>query len=190
MPAATVQGPPFDFDGVTVRVFPLRAHAHALQRLCDTYLNHDPDQIYFRPSAPYAVLALLNYGRMSYTSEASAHYGWVSQNEVYFGAPVDWRRRDKHGRITTGVGIVAPFIFVDQAWSIQVGREVYGWPKMPAAFRREVNTWASGSPAARENLLTLTTETYLTPYASERPSAVPLVEINRAAPLSIGPSLW
>src|SRR5205823_4274028 len=78
-------GPPFNFDGVTVRVFPLRAHAHALQRLCDTYLNlndQDPDQIQFRPSAPYALLVLLNYGRMSYASESAAHYGWVSQNEV------------------------------------------------------------------------------------------------------------
>ncbi len=88
------------------------------------------------------------------------------------------------------MGVVSPFIFVDQGWSIEIGREVYGWPKEPAEFQRQVNTWASGSPAARENLLTLATETFLTPYASERPSSVPLVEINRAAPLSIGPSLW
>ncbi len=182
-------GPPFDFDGVTARVFPLRAHAHALQRLCDNYLNLYPEQIYFRPSAPYVVLVLLNYGRMSYASETAAHYGWVSQNEVYFGAPVDWRRRN-NGRWETGMGVVSPFIFVDQGWSIEMGREVYGWPKEPAEFQRQVNTWASGSPAARENLLTLATETFLTPYASERPSSVPLVEINRAAPLSIGPSLW
>jgi hypothetical protein len=182
-------GPPFLFDGVTARVFPLRAHAHALQRLCDTYLNLDPDQICFKPSAPYVLLVLLNYGRMSYASETAAHYGWVSQNEVYFGAPLDWRRR-RNGRWETGAGVVAPFIFVDQAWSIEIGREVYGWPKQPAEFLRQVNTWASGSPAARENLLTLATETFLTPYASERPSSVPLVEIDRAAPPGIGPALW
>ncbi|HEX8111462.1 MAG TPA: hypothetical protein VF516_27215 [Kofleriaceae bacterium] len=187
--ADRILGPPFRFDGVTARVFPLRAHAHALQRLCDTYLNLDRDQVCFRPSAPYVLLVLLNYGEMSYASETAAHYGWVSQNEVYFGAPLDWRRR-RNGRWETGSGVVAPFIFVDQAWSIEIGREVYGWPKMPAEFLRQVNTWASGSPAARENLLTLATETFLTPYASERPSSVPLVEIDRAAPLSIGPSLW
>lgn len=182
-------GPPFNFDGVTARVFPLRAHAHALQRLCDTYLNLDRDQICFRPAAPYVLLVLLNYGRMSYASETAAHYGWVSQNEVYFGAPLDWRRR-RNGRWEAGTGVVAPFIFVDQAWSIETGREVYGWPKQPAEFLRQVNTWASGSPAARENLITLATQTFLTPYASERPSSVPLVEIDRAAPLSLGPSLW
>jgi hypothetical protein len=188
-PAAT-QGPPFSFDGVTSRVFPLRAYSHALQRLCDNYLNLFPDQVYFRPSVPYVLLTLLNYGRMSYSTETAAHYGWVSQNEVYFGVPLDWGRMD-HGRWTPlGSAVVTPFIFVDQPWSIEVGREVYGWPKEPAEFQRTVNTWASGSPADRENLLTLATETYLTPYASEQPSTVPLVEIDRAPPPSLGPGLW
>ena len=188
--ATGTKGPPFSFDGVTSRVFPLRAYAHTLQRLCDTYLNLFPEEVYFRPSAPYVMLTLLNYGRMSYSTETAAHYGWVSQNEVYFGVPLDWGRME-HGRWTPlGSGVVTPFIFVDQGWSIEVGREVYGWPKEPAEFQRAVNTWASGSPADRENLLTLATETFLTPYASERPNSVPLVEIDRAAPLSIGPSLW
>src|SRR5215510_14342247 len=188
-PAAT-QGPPFSFDGVTSRVFPLRAYAHALQRLCDTYLNLFPEQVYFRPSAPYVLLTLLNYGRMSYSTETQAHYGWVSQNEVYFGVPLDWGRIENGRWRALGAGVVAPFIFVDQGWSIEVGREVYGWPKQPAEFQREVNTWASGSPADRESLLTLATQTFITPYASERPTSVPLVEVDRAAPLSIGPSLW
>jgi hypothetical protein len=187
---ASTSGPPFNFDGVTSRIFPLRAHAHALQRLCDTYLNLFPDEVYFRPAAPYALLALLNYGRMSYSTETQAHYGWVSQNEVYFGVPLDWGRIENGRWRPLGSGVVAPFIFVDQGWSIEVGREVYGWPKQPAEFQREVNSWASGSPADRENLLTLATETFITPYASERPASVPLVEIDRAAPLSIGPALW
>lgn len=188
--ATTTQGPPFCFDGVTSRVFPLRAYDHALQRLCDTYLNLFPEQVYFRPSAPYVLLTLLNYGRMSYSTETAAHYGWVSQNEVYFGVPLDWGRLENGRWTPLGSGVVTPFIFVDQPWSIEVGREVYGWPKEPAEFQREVNTWTSSSPADRENLLTLATQTFLTPYASEAPSAVPLVEIDRAAPLSIGPSLW
>lgn len=187
---AKTQGPPFSFDGVTSRVFPLRAYSHTLQRLCDTYLNLFPEQLYFRPSAPYVMLTLLNYGRMSYSTETAAHYGWVSQNEVYFGVPLDWGRLENGRWTPLGSAVVTPFIFVDQPWSIEVGREVYGWPKEPAEFQREVNTWASGSPAARENLLTLATQTFLTPYAGEGPSTVPLVEIDRAAPLSIGPSLW
>ena len=188
--AASTKGPPFTFDGVTSRVFPLRAHAHTLQRMCDTYLNLYPEEVCFRPSAPYVMLTILNYGRMSYATETAAHYGWVSQNEVYFGVPLDWGRMENGRWRPLGAGIVAPFIFVDQPWSIEVGREVYGWPKEPAEFQRQVNTWASGTPADREQLLTLSTETFQTPFASERPSSVPLVEIDRAAPLSIGPSLW
>lgn len=182
-------GPPFSFDGVTTRIFPLRAHRHALQRLCDTYLNLFPDEIQFRPLAPYAILSLLNYGRMSYSTETAAHYGWVAQNEVYFGVPLEWKRRVGN-RWLYGAGVVAPYIFVDQGWSIEVGREVYGWPKEPAVFDRQINTWAARTPADREHLLTLATETFQTPFASERPTAVPLVEFDRAAPLSIGPSLW
>jgi hypothetical protein len=51
--ASATKGPPFCFDGTTTRVFPLRAHAHALQRLCDTYLNLFPEEVCFRPAAPY-----------------------------------------------------------------------------------------------------------------------------------------
>jgi hypothetical protein len=190
--AASIQGPPFYFDDVTARVFPLRAHVSALQRLCDIYLNFPPpdDKIRFRPSAPYVLLTLLNYGRMSYSTAAMAHYGWVSQNEVYFGVPLEYCILEDDGRWTRGAGVVAPFIFVDQPWSIEVGREVYGWPKEPAEFQREVNTWASRSPAEREHLLTIATQTFQTPYASEQPSSVPLVEIDRAAPLSISNQLW
>ena len=188
--AASTKGPPFCFDGTTTRVFPLRAHMHTLQRLCDTYLNLFPEEVCFRPAAPYVLLALLNYGRMSYSTETAAHYGWVSQNEAYFGVPLDWGRIENGRWRPLGAGVVAPFIFVDQAWSIEVGREVYGWPKEPAEFLREVNTWASTTPGDREHLLTLATQTFATPYASERPSSVPLVEIDRAPPLSIGPGLW
>lgn len=186
----TSQGPPFRFHGVTSRVFPLRADGHALQRMCDTYLNRFPEQIYFRPAAPYVLLSLLHYGRMSYATRTAAHHGWVSQNEVYFGVPLDWGRLD-HGRWTRhGTAVVTPFIFVDQPWSIEIGREVYGWPKEPAEFRREVNRWVGSSPADREPVLSLHAETFVTPYASERPGSVPLVEIDRAAPLGVVPSLW
>ena len=72
-PTERTQGPPFSFDSVTSRVFPLRAYEHALQRLCDTYLNLFPEEVYFKPSAPYVLLTLLNYGRMSYSTETAAH---------------------------------------------------------------------------------------------------------------------
>jgi hypothetical protein len=188
------KGPPFSFDGVTSRVFPLRAHTHALQRVCDLYLNLFPEEIYFRPAAPYVLLTLLNYGQMSYATETAAHYGWVSQNEVYFGIPLDWGRLEgppgQRRWKPLGAGVVAPFIFVDQPWSVQVGREVYGWPKEPAAFKREVSTWASRSPADREHLLTLETGTFVTPYAGEERTSVPLLDIDRSAPPIFGANLW
>jgi hypothetical protein len=189
-PSTTPNGPPFSFDGVTSRVFPLRAHGHALQRLCDVYLNRFPDQLWFRPAAPYVVLTLLNYGQMSYATRTAAHAGWVSQNEVYFGVPLMWGRVDRGRWIPLGAGVVAPFIFVDQPWSVQVGREVYGWPKELATFEREVTTWASRSPADREHLLTLETATWATPYTGAHRTRAPLLDIDRSAPLDTVASLW
>jgi hypothetical protein len=186
----TGSSPPFLFDGVTARIFPLRAHYHTLSYLCDTYLNRDSQIARFRPCAPYVFLSILNYGRMSSTSENAAHYGWVSQNEVFFAVPIVWEERINGRWVFRGWSCVCPFIFVDQPWSIEVGREVYGWPKEEAFFQREVSNWAARSPADSENLLTLETQTFATPYAGELPSPQPLLEIERSGPWDTGARLW
>lgn len=188
--AATIQGPPFRFDGVTARVFPLRAHGAALQRLCDSYLNLVPEQVSFRPAAPYVMLSLLHYRRMSYRSPASAHHGWVSQNEVLFGVPLDWGRLE-HGRWRAmGSAIATPFVLVDQPRSTEIGREVYGWPKQPAELRRELSAWTTASPAEREHVVTVAAETFAAPYTGERPSRVALVDIDRASSSGAGAGPW
>ena len=86
-----IERPPFYFQGVTSRVLPLRASSYALQQVCDSYLNLYPDEIRFEPLAPYVLLTILNYGRMSSSTAAAAHYGWVAQDEVYFNIPLAWR---------------------------------------------------------------------------------------------------
>jgi hypothetical protein len=188
--SATGGNPPFLFDGMTARIFPLRAQYTALERLGDTYLNRGSPVARFRPMLPYVYLSILNYGRMESVSETAAHYGWVSQNEVFFAVPLIWETKRDGRWAFHAYGVVAPFIFVDQPWSIEVGREVYGWPKEEASFQREVNSWASGSPADPENLLTLETQSFATPFAGERPARLPLLEIVRAGPWDTGAYLW
>src|SRR5262245_17586280 len=74
-----IANPAFSFAGVSVRVFPLRADQRALQRLCDTYLNLCPEELHFRPSAPYVLFAALSYARMSYSFESGSPHGGGSQ---------------------------------------------------------------------------------------------------------------
>jgi hypothetical protein len=59
--------PPFTFQGVTCRAFPLRANMARLTKFCDDCLNKGlpPNIAYFRPALPYVYLLVLNYGSMA-----------------------------------------------------------------------------------------------------------------------------
>jgi len=62
-------GPPFNFENVTSRVFPIKANMARLTRFCDQYLNSGDDEksrhLEFRPALPYVYLMVINYGSMS-----------------------------------------------------------------------------------------------------------------------------
>jgi hypothetical protein len=157
--------PRFRFDGVRARVFPLRADPAALQRVCDRYLNLCPDEVSFRPAAPYALLGLLHYRRMSEVTRR----GWVSQHEACFSVPLVWGRVERGRWRALGSAVVTPFVFVDQPQSVELGRQIYGWPKHPAELR-----YASEDGA---HVMTL-----LAPDA--------LVEVDRTSSGDGAPALW
>lgn len=122
-----VSPPPYDFLGVTMRVFPLQADLRRLDGFCDQYLNLMPREIaFFRASLPMVFLVLLDYGKM--VSEAR-NVGWVSQRETGFIVPLTWLREEDGEEVFVDWASVAPYIWVDQPMSISTGREVYGWPK-------------------------------------------------------------
>jgi hypothetical protein len=58
--------PPFAFNGLSTRVFPLRANLDSLQQLVNGYLNVVPPEVgRFRASVPYVFLSMLDYGQIS-----------------------------------------------------------------------------------------------------------------------------
>lgn len=169
--------PPASFDGVTARVFPLKANMARLQKFCDDYLNKDvPRTIsFFQPAIPYVFLGALNYGRMS---AEFANLGWMSQREVGFIIPLEWRQ-DQDGRLAfRDWTLVAPFIFVDDSWSLTTGREVYGWPKIKAWLTPEIDNWMR-SPLLQDSVMTLSTMVFPELYEGERQEPRVLVEIER-----------
>jgi hypothetical protein len=75
------------FEGVTARVFPLKADIHCLSDFCKRYYNIVPDDIAdFRPAVPYIFLAVLHYGKMEFPQLGR----WISQNEIAFIIPLEW----------------------------------------------------------------------------------------------------
>ncbi|MFQ5526096.1 MAG: hypothetical protein ACE5GX_07505 [Thermoanaerobaculia bacterium] len=172
-----------DFDGVVMRVFPLRANLNRLTSFCNRYLNMkiSPEIAHFEPAAPYVLMMVVNYGRMA---DSTSNMGWVAQNEILFAVPLagSW---NQDGQTIREPAIVSPFIFVDNAWSIATGREVYGWPKMPVWLEPGLNTWLQ-DPRSPRRLMTLKTTTLAEFYAGRRAKAQTLLEIEQEPARIVG----
>lgn len=175
--------PPFTFQGVTARVFPLKANAARLTEFCDRYLNMDiPREFaYFVPAVPYVYLMVLNYGRMSVAAE---NLGWVSQHEVTFTVALEWYQEKKGRLVFKDWACVSPFIFVDDDMSLTTGREVYGWPKVKAWIDAEVNPWAA-HPRNPRRLMTLSTHVFPKVFAGERQVPKVILEVDREPTLAM-----
>lgn len=164
--------PPFDFDDVCSRVFPLPASPRRLQRFCDQHLNLAPELSYCRPLMPYVFLTFLSYGRMGGRSA-----GWISQNEVVFTVALEWRHRGADGEERVDMASVSPFIFVDDGLSLITGREVYGWPKIRAWFEPDIRSWAR-DVVERPRQIRMKTQVFPRPYEGLRPRLRTLLEID------------
>lgn len=168
--------PPFSFEGVTLRVFPLRADQHVLQRLVDRSLNIFPENARFRVFLPYVYVMLLDYGKMSIDA---ANLGWIAQHEVTFSIPLEWYSPGGDGKMRfTDWAYYSPFIFVDNAMSMTVGRQVYGWPKKLAYLNEAVTNWTR-DPRLPANLAGISTGTYMQVYAGQRPDFRTFLEVEQ-----------
>jgi hypothetical protein len=171
--------PPFDFSGVVMRNFPLKADFRALARFCDKYLNLATEFTYFRPAMPFVILSIVNYGKMSMEA---GNLGWTSQNEVLFSISQEWYVRDERGRLVfKELAQVSPFIFVDDADSQVEGREVYGWPKVQGWFTPGVDPWTR-HPLNRRELLSLSTNVFEKMFVGSRPVSREILACEEEAP--------
>lgn len=144
--------PPFRFTGVGMRVFPLRASFARLKELCDRLYNGFPDVADFRPIDGFVELVVLEYSSITSVEQpAFASYG---QTEMFFLVPVMWKDR-KTGKQCFAV--VTPYIFVDNPVSARIGRDLFGWPKEAAWYRRDQQA-TSSSPGSASQLLAIDTE--------------------------------
>ena len=173
--------PPFEFQKVVLRNFPLRANFRALARFCDKYLNIVPREFaYFRPAMPFVILTVVNYGKMS---AVAGNLGWTSQNELLFAIPLERYRRERGRWVFQGLAQMSPFIFVDDEDSQVTGREVYGWPKVQGWYSPGVDQWAR-HPLNSRHLLSLHANTFEEMFANEVPRPREILSIEEEAPLT------
>ena len=169
--------PPFVFNGLSARVFPLRASLDALQQVCDGYLNMVPPEAgRFRVSAPYVYLMVLDYGEIA---ETVARTGWFAQVEVFFGVPVEWYKLVNGQWVFNDWAIITPYIFVDDDISVQTGRVVYGFPKVLAKVTKTKSEWVT-SPLAPYTLARIETMVFPEAYAGTSLQMKTFLEILRA----------
>ena len=136
--AGTQFPPPYKFPGLKAFGFPLLADLSVLQDLCDDFLAIAPAgkgisfaPIAIAPNDALVVLQVLDYPALIATTPPWDAFGGAPQQEAYFAVPVV----RKQGGQPVEIGLFLPFIFVDNATSAFTGREVFGMPKLLAAFQ-------------------------------------------------------
>ena len=172
--------PPFVFNGLSSRVLPLRANLDALQRFVNGYLNFVPESVgRFRASTPYVFLSVLDYGSVS----ESAGLGWFSQTEVFFAVALDWYRKVDGRWVFHDWATITPFIYVDDNFSVPLGRTVSGFPKVLSRVTQVSSEWVR-NPMAPLTLARIETEVFPAAYAGKRLENRVFLEVLRDAPMS------
>ncbi|HEY3704364.1 MAG TPA: hypothetical protein VGL22_04835 [Terracidiphilus sp.] len=137
--------PPFVFNHLSSRVFPLRAHLGTLQRVCDGYLNFVPPEAgYFRVPMPYVYVMVLDYGQVT---EAVARIGWFAQTEVFFMIPLEWYKFVGGQWVFHDWAVITPYVFVNDDFSVPLGRTVFGFPKVQARVMQSSSAWIRDATA-------------------------------------------
>ncbi|MEZ4308147.1 MAG: hypothetical protein R3F14_08895 [Polyangiaceae bacterium] len=170
--------PPFDFRGVTMRVFPLRASLPRLAGFVDSYLNILPREVgYFRPFLPYVYLMVINYGKMAVEA---ANMGWIAQNEIAFSVALEWYKEVDGKLVFHDFAYVSPFIYVDNDLSMTTGREVYGWPKSLIEITPQTTSWME-DPRKGPRLATVSAMVFPELYTGASQELRPLLQIDQGA---------
>ncbi len=171
--ALLLEPPPFNFLGVTARFFPLQASVNILSSFYRSYLDVAPEICTFKPSLPWVLLVILDYGQMA--TEAT-NLGWVSQHEIFFGVPLEeWRPDRPGGRPVFQRWVLhTPFILVQNPNSIAIGRQVFGWPKVQAKLRKTRGKWLE-DPSDATRLLSLDVRG----FSSQQADTIRLLDVDQ-----------
>ena len=127
---------PVELRQVRFTSFLFDADTAALQGVCDRYLNEPSGGgVRYRPLLPRVVLGVADIGRVFPIQSPDERKGWVSEIDVAFWMPVARQSKILGLSFTEEVAWFLPYVFVDNAWAVAAGREVYGFPKELGQFQ-------------------------------------------------------
>lgn len=132
--------PPYRFEQVLARVFPIVAPYQRAMDVCDRFINDIArrDHFPFRieplplllgpPDRALVRISIVTYGRLM--SATYPELGFSKQNELLFDIPI----RLSEGVESPKCGVFVPYVFVNNDWSLISGRDVLGYPKLRGHF--------------------------------------------------------
>jgi uncharacterized protein with NAD-binding domain and iron-sulfur cluster len=116
---------PYLQTGARLRGFALRADPARLQAICDRDLNQPSGgRLRYRPLCGTVVLTFTTIARLSSLDPRDRNAGYSDETDVAFWFPMACERGGG-----LDVSWYVPYIFVDRAYAIAAGRELYGFPK-------------------------------------------------------------
>ncbi len=126
--------------------FVLPAETDRLTALCDKYLNIGKTK--YRPLGPFVVLGCADIQEIRSLFPEDVGKGYMPERDVAFWVPVIGECTDPSSPIASHLAWFLPYIFVDSAPPMAVGREVYGFPKLAGRID-------FGEPEGRATLVTV-----------------------------------
>jgi hypothetical protein len=128
---------------------------------------------------PYVFLSVLDYGQVA----ESRGLGWFAQTEVFFAVSLEWYKKVNGHWVFHDWATITPFIYVNDNYSVPLGRTVSGFPKVLAKVTAVESDWIR-DPLAPVTLARVETEVFPAAYAGRRLESRVFMEVKREAPMS------
>jgi uncharacterized protein with NAD-binding domain and iron-sulfur cluster len=127
---------PLVLYGASLNAFMLDADMTALEKLCDERLNGPAaGRLRYIPLTSKVALVFANIAKASSTDPHDAVKGWIPEIDVAFWIPLLVTEPDgRGGWEVRDVRWWLPYVFVDNAWAMATGREIYGFAKQLGEF--------------------------------------------------------
>ncbi|GAB4216282.1 MAG: hypothetical protein OHK0013_42620 [Sandaracinaceae bacterium] len=120
-----MQWPPFDIEKVTYFNYVLDADMSALRKLCDAFFNTPSEgAVRYEPLIPQVVFS---YAQIEKATSSDPAAGSTPENDILLWTPI--ARLTPDGARVLAVPVFSPYVFVDNATAVQLGREMFGFPK-------------------------------------------------------------
>lgn len=126
---------PLNLEGCNLFSFILEADPGALRKICDTFLNEPAGgQVTYLPVASCAMLVVAMIGRISCVNLPPDQQFWLPETDIGFWIPVVRGKTLGDIFIAESVQWFLPYVFVNNTWANESGREIYGYPKAMSSF--------------------------------------------------------